>query len=186
MVAVKKRQHQFSVLKRMAANRPHSSRRTPSNRESVNALSAVYCPCCYEHRSIDPAAGHLRDRCFATARFRCTKIRYTGHVCGVPWVDRDRAIGAAACRRRIPARFPDLRNVSTAMGTQLCADRRGAMVCGEAVALPLQVSRLPQTRVLAHSWPDMASGYGAATGPDGLGECRPCSKAIADQAAARW
>jgi hypothetical protein len=44
------------------------------------------------------------------------------------------------------------------------------MVCGEAVALPLQVSRLPQTRVLAHSWPDMAPGYGDATGPDGLGE----------------
>jgi hypothetical protein len=27
---------------------------------------------------------HLRDRCFATTRFRCTKIRYTGAVCGSP------------------------------------------------------------------------------------------------------
>ena len=42
----------------------------------------VYCPGCYEHRSIDLAAEHLRDRCFATTRFRCTKIRYTGAVCG--------------------------------------------------------------------------------------------------------
>ena len=24
------------------------------------------------------------DRCFATTRFRCTKIRYTGNVCGSP------------------------------------------------------------------------------------------------------
>jgi hypothetical protein len=60
------------------------------------------------------------------------------------------------------------------------------MVCGEAVALPLQVSRLPQTRVLAHSWPDMSPGYGDATGPDGLGEMSALLKAIADQAAARW
>jgi len=29
-------------------------------------------------------AEHLRDRCFATARFCCTKIRYTGAVCGSP------------------------------------------------------------------------------------------------------
>ena len=43
---------------------------------------SVYCSRCYEHRSIDHAAEHLRDRCFATARFRCTKIRYTGDVCG--------------------------------------------------------------------------------------------------------
>src|SRR5260370_29581853 len=42
----------------------------------------VYCSRCYEHRSIDLAAEHLRDRCFATTRFRCTKIRYTGAVCG--------------------------------------------------------------------------------------------------------
>src|SRR5260370_3657056 len=42
----------------------------------------VYCSRCYEHRSIDLAAEHLRDRCFATTRFRCTKIRYTAAVCG--------------------------------------------------------------------------------------------------------
>ena len=27
-------------------------------------------------------AEHLRGRCFATTRFRCTEIRYTGNVCG--------------------------------------------------------------------------------------------------------
>jgi len=42
----------------------------------------VYCPGFYEHRPIDLAAEHLRDRCFATTRFRCTKIRYTGDICG--------------------------------------------------------------------------------------------------------
>jgi hypothetical protein len=46
--------------------------------------ATVYCSRCYEHRPIDPAAEHLRDRCFATTRFRCTKIRYTGNVCGSP------------------------------------------------------------------------------------------------------
>jgi len=34
--------------------------------------------------TIDPAAEHLRDRCFATTRFRCTKIRHTGDVWGYP------------------------------------------------------------------------------------------------------
>jgi len=42
----------------------------------------IYCSRCYAHRPIDPIAEHLRDRCFATTRFRCTKIRYTGTVCG--------------------------------------------------------------------------------------------------------
>ena len=46
--------------------------------------AAVYCSRCYEHRRIDPAAEHLRGRCFAKTRFRCTKIRYTGEVCGCP------------------------------------------------------------------------------------------------------
>jgi hypothetical protein len=46
--------------------------------------ATVYCSRCYEHRPIDAMAGHLRDRCFATTRFRCTKIRYTGNVCGCP------------------------------------------------------------------------------------------------------
>jgi hypothetical protein len=46
--------------------------------------ASVYCSRCYEHRPIDPAAEQFRDRCFATARFRCTKIRYTGAVCGCP------------------------------------------------------------------------------------------------------
>ena len=44
--------------------------------------ATVYCSRCYEHRPIEASADHLRDRCFATTRFRCTKIRYTGAVCG--------------------------------------------------------------------------------------------------------
>jgi hypothetical protein len=46
--------------------------------------ATVYCAGCYEHRPIDLATEHLRDRCFGTTRFRCTKIRYTGAVCGCP------------------------------------------------------------------------------------------------------
>jgi hypothetical protein len=44
----------------------------------------IYCSRCYEHRPVNQTAVHLRDRCFATTRFRCTKIRYTGAVCGCP------------------------------------------------------------------------------------------------------
>ena len=46
------------------------------------AVAAVYCSRCYETRRIEDE--RVRDRCFATARFRCTKIRYTGEVCGCP------------------------------------------------------------------------------------------------------
>jgi hypothetical protein len=45
---------------------------------ALGLKAKIYCSRCYEHRSIDLAAEHLRDRCFATTRFRCTKIRYTG------------------------------------------------------------------------------------------------------------
>ena len=44
----------------------------------------VYCPSCYTTRQVDPAADHLRDRCFATTRFRCTNVRWTGKTCGSP------------------------------------------------------------------------------------------------------
>ena len=49
---------------------------------ALGLKATIYCSNCYEHRPIDPAAQHLRDRCFATTRFRCTKTRYTGAVCG--------------------------------------------------------------------------------------------------------
>jgi hypothetical protein len=49
---------------------------------ALDLKATVYCSRCYEHRPIDPTAEHLRDRCFATTRFRCTEIRYTGNVCG--------------------------------------------------------------------------------------------------------
>jgi hypothetical protein len=51
---------------------------------ALGLKAMVYCSRCYEPRSIDLAAEHLRDRCFATTRFRCTKIRYTGAACGSP------------------------------------------------------------------------------------------------------
>ena len=50
--------------------------------EALGLKASVYCSRCYEHRPIDPAADHLRDRCFATTRFKCSKVRYTGDVCG--------------------------------------------------------------------------------------------------------
>jgi hypothetical protein len=56
--------------------------RTFGELAALGFKATVYCCACYEHRFIDPAAEHLRDRCFATTRFRCTKIRYTGNVCG--------------------------------------------------------------------------------------------------------
>jgi hypothetical protein len=51
---------------------------------ALGLKATVYCSGCYEHRLIDPTAEHFRDHCFATTRFRCTKIRYTGDVCGCP------------------------------------------------------------------------------------------------------
>ena len=49
---------------------------------ALELKAKIYCSRCYEHRPIDATAEHVRDRCFATTRFRCTKIRYTGAVCG--------------------------------------------------------------------------------------------------------
>ena len=44
----------------------------------------VYCPTCYRTRQLDPTAGHLRHRCFATTRLRCANVRLTGKTCGGP------------------------------------------------------------------------------------------------------
>jgi hypothetical protein len=44
----------------------------------------VYCPRCFRSCQVDAAADRLRDRCFATARFRCTNVRWTGETCGGP------------------------------------------------------------------------------------------------------
>ena len=48
---------------------------------SLDLKATVYCSRCFQHRPIDPDAEHLRDRCFATTRFRCCEARYTGDVC---------------------------------------------------------------------------------------------------------
>jgi hypothetical protein len=39
---------------------------------ALDLKATVYCSRCYQHRPINPAAEHLRDRCFATTRFRVT------------------------------------------------------------------------------------------------------------------
>jgi hypothetical protein len=60
----------------------------------------VYCPSCYEHRPIDTLAENLRDRCFATTRFRSTKIRCTGksRASGAKQITASSLIGApGAC-----------------------------------------------------------------------------------------
>ena len=41
----------------------------------------VYCPGCFAERRIDPASEALRDRCFATIRFRCSRSRWNGLTC---------------------------------------------------------------------------------------------------------
>jgi hypothetical protein len=51
---------------------------------ALGLTARVYCSSCYDYRPIDPTAEHLRDRCFATTRFRCTITRSTGQVCGCP------------------------------------------------------------------------------------------------------
>ena len=40
----------------------------------------VYCSRCYSLRRIDPSADHVRDRCFAGARFRCRRCDTPGQV----------------------------------------------------------------------------------------------------------
>jgi hypothetical protein len=57
-----------------------------------------YCPSCYSARrlvDLEPWA----DRCFATARFRCTGTRYNGARCGAIGMPVIRAGRAAAGRR---------------------------------------------------------------------------------------
>src|ERR1700716_529562 len=71
---------------------------------ALGLRARVYCSRCYEHRPIDPAAEHLRDRCFATTRFRCTQIRYTGNVCGSPGsVEIEPSVLATGRRRITPS-----------------------------------------------------------------------------------
>jgi hypothetical protein len=68
---------------------------------ALGLKATVYCSRCYQHRPIDPAADLLRDRCFATTRFRCCEIRYTGDVCG--------CLGSVAikpCRSVAKTRWP--------------------------------------------------------------------------------
>ena len=56
--------------------------KTFSEIAALGFKARVYCSRCYEHRAIDPVAEYLRERCFATTRFRCGEVRYTGDVCG--------------------------------------------------------------------------------------------------------
>ena len=94
--------------------------------------ATVYCSSCYEHRPIDPAAEHLRDRCFAMTRFRCTKIRYTGNVCGSPGSVEIEPSVLLPVGGKDHIGFPVLHHVPAAVGDHVRADRQAAMVGGEA------------------------------------------------------
>jgi hypothetical protein len=48
----------------------------------------VYCPRCYASRPAHVADPAIADRCFATARFRCTGRRPSGEACGCRGVPR--------------------------------------------------------------------------------------------------
>jgi hypothetical protein len=45
----------------------------------------VYCPSCYSTRRLADLE-RWADRCFVTARFRCTGTRHNGAPCGAPGV----------------------------------------------------------------------------------------------------
>jgi hypothetical protein len=119
--------------------------------------ATVYCSRCYEHRPIDANTEHFRDRCFATTRFKCTKVRYTGDVCG--------CIGSVEIQPTVLLPIGGKDDIaflfcvlSAVVGDQPCADRPTAMVSGEAgKRRPLQVSRLPPPGGLAHPWADLAA-----------------------------
>jgi hypothetical protein len=141
--------------------------------------ATVYCSPCYEHRSIDPAAEHLRDRCFATTRFRCIKIRYTGAVCGSPGsveiepflllpVGGEDTLAFLSCGTCLPP-------------WEISADRQAAVVGGEPRRQrPLQVPGVREGRGLAYPRADLAAdlrcgGYFNRCRPASvrLTECRP-------------
>jgi hypothetical protein len=117
---------------------------------ALGLKATVYCSACYEHRPIDPTAEHLRDRYFATTRFRCTKVRYTGAVCGCP--------GSAEIEPSVllPVGGEDTLaflfcSMPAVVGDQVCADRSAAMVSGEPQRQrPLQVPGVREGRALAY------------------------------------
>jgi len=109
--------------------------------------ASVYCSRCYEHRPIEPAAEHLRDRCFATVRF-CTKIRYTGAVCGctgsvelIPAVrlavggNYDLAfLSCESCMPRWEINFVPIDQPPWSVVRRKAGNRFGCPACGKAVA----------------------------------------------------
>jgi hypothetical protein len=70
------------LRKRAAANFSRYRLVTFGEIAALGLKASIYCSGLYEHCRIDPIAEHLRDRYFARARFRRTKLRYTGAVCG--------------------------------------------------------------------------------------------------------
>ena len=97
---------------------------------ALGLKATVYCSRCYEQRPIDPAAEHLRDRCFATIRFRRTKIRYTGAVCGCPGSVEIEPSVLLPVGGEDTLAFLFLRDVPAIVGDQPCADRPAAVVGG--------------------------------------------------------
>ena len=117
----------------------------------------VYCPCCFTTRRIAPAADRARDRCFASARFRCTNVRWSGETCGgsgsvtvrsaeLLSVGRDFTLAFLWCDRCLPSWRIHHVPMTGRYGTSSVGRRR-----------PLPLSRVSWRSKLAHSWSDMAT-----------------------------
>jgi hypothetical protein len=70
---------------------------------ALGLKATVYCSACYEHRPIDPTAEHLRDRYFATTRFRCTKVRLLAPSAAA--LGRPRSSHPCCCRSAVKTRW---------------------------------------------------------------------------------
>jgi hypothetical protein len=111
----------------------------------------VYCPRCYSTRRLVDL-GRWADRCFATARFRCTGTRYDGHTLPRNWHAGHPAGRAAAGWWTGDARLPHLPALH--LGDKPGSARQAAMV-GKPPALSLPWLR--RARRLAHTWCGMAA-----------------------------
>jgi hypothetical protein len=110
-------------------------------------------------------ASHHRSHCRASSRplFReysiplCQDPVHWRHL-RLPRGGCDRAIGAAASRRRRRAGFPVLQHLPAVLGDQPCADRPAAVVDGEAQRQrPLQVPGVREGRGLVDPRADVAT-----------------------------
>jgi hypothetical protein len=89
-------------------------------------------PCRSNRESPRPSgrteATGLRDRCFATTRFRCTKTRHTGDVCGCPGAVEIEPSVVLPVGGEYDLALPVVRKVRAVVGDQLHSDRPAAVV----------------------------------------------------------